>query len=83
MLSSLSSDSHLFRVLFLIDCTETHIAMITTCWPLSTQKEFLTFQRAPASFSQAIGHELRVGFQNFILSVMSIPQASYTPLRSS
>ena len=83
MLSSLSSDSHLFRVLFLIECTETRIAVITMCWPLSAHREFLTFQRAPASFSQAIDHEQRVEFQNFILSVMSIPQASCTPLRSS
>ena len=83
MLSSLSSDSHLFRVLFLIECTETHIAVITTCWPLSAHREFLTFQQAPASFSQAISHELWVGFQNFTLSAVSIPQVSCTPLRSS
>ena len=58
MLTSLSSDFHLFRALFLIECTETHIAEITTCWPLSAHREFLTFQRVPASISKAIGHEL-------------------------
>ena len=83
MLSSLSSDSHLFQVLFLIECTETHTAAIAMSWSLSTHTVFLTFQRAPALFSQAIDHALLVGVQNFTLSAVSITQGSCTLLRSS